>query len=214
MSRPTRFFDVLGALALLATGAWTIPHDPAGSNQMPSTVSFADLMTRGRSLVMDRVPEQSRQSLPVPLRVNGALQVAFMYSPSQALPNLVRLAPPHFVAWLDPASGALVDVQEVTPQTFRQTHGAADLLGQFSLPPGIGLNEHLAQREHLFHLYEQLVPAWFADPRGERKDLRPIATDFIRTFALVSEPPLAPYYDSLGAEFFNWVRAIARPDRG
>lgn len=177
---------------------------------MPSTISFADLMKLGRSLVMDRVSEQSRQSLPVPVRVNGALQVAFMYSPSQALPNVVKLAPPNFVARLDPANGALIELRAVTPQTFRQTHGATDLLGQFSLPPGIDLNEHLAQRERLFWLYEQLVPAWFADPKGERKDLRPLAVEFTRTFALVSEPPLAPYYDSLGADFFTWVRSIAR----
>jgi hypothetical protein len=176
---------------------------------MPSTASFAELMKLGRSLVMDRVSEQSRQSLPVPVRVNGALRVAFMYSPSQALPNVVKLAPPEFVSWLDPVSGALIELRAVTPQTFRQAHAATDLLGQFSLPPGVSLNEHLAQRERLFWLYEQLVPAWFADAKGERKDLPPLAVEFTRTFGLVSEPPLAPYYDALGAEFFTWVRSLA-----
>ncbi len=180
-------------------------------NEVPSSIiSFAELMKLGRSLVMDRVPEQSRQSLPVPVRVNGALRIGFMYSPSQALPNVTRLAPPHFVAWLDPADGTLSDVRAVTPQAFRRTDGAGELLGQFSLPQGMDANQYLAARERLFWLYEQLVPAWFADPRAERKDLRPLAMEFIRSFSLLSEPPLAPYYDSLGAEFFTWVRSIAR----
>ena len=29
-------------------------------------------------------------------------------------------------------------------------------------------------------------------------------------FEMLSEPPVRPYYDALGADYFRWLRAIAR----
>jgi hypothetical protein len=71
---------------------------------------FSELMRLGRLQVMERVPEQSRQSLPVPVQHDGQLRVAFMYAPTLARPTGSRMAPPHAIAWLDSASGALVGV--------------------------------------------------------------------------------------------------------
>jgi hypothetical protein len=211
MSRPTRYYELAAASAVLALVVWSSSFTATGIREVPaSLVSFSELMKLGRSLVINRVPEQSRQSLPVPMRVTSDLRIAFMYSPSQAMPNVTRLAPTHFVSLLDPADGTLKDLRPVTPQTFGQTHGPDDMIGTFSLPQGMDYNGYLAARERLFWLYEQLVPVWFADPRAARKDLRPLAAEFLRSFSLLSEPPLAPYYNSLGADFFGWVRAIAR----
>lgn len=176
---------------------------------MHSMVSFAQLMKLGRTLVSDRVPEQSRQSLPIPTRTGESHCIAFMYSPARALPNLVKLAPPHFVACLNTA-GTLAELRPVTPQVFGQPHRAGDLLGEFSLPPGMTANGYLTRRDHLFALYERLVPVWFENPRAAHTDLRTTAAEFLREFAALSEPPLTPYYESLGREFFGWVRLTAQ----
>lgn len=172
--------------------------------------NYAELMRLGRVHVMNHVPEQSRQSLPVPLHIAGALRVAFMYAPSQIMPGVNRMAPPHFVAWLDPHSGALIELKPVAPQFFKQSHGRDDMIGEFRLPSGMTADQYLEQRARLFELYAQLVPAWHASPATERHDLRAAAQEFLRSFGTLSEPPLMPYYYSLGANFFNWARASAK----
>ena len=62
-------------------------------------IQMAELHTRGRTLVLDQVPEQSRQSLPVPVMHGTRLSIAFFYAPSQPVPAKgTRLAPPDRVA--------------------------------------------------------------------------------------------------------------------
>lgn len=183
-----------------------------GRNLMSSssTPSYGDLMRLGRVQVMDRVPEGSRQSLPIPVRVDSALRVAFFYAPSQVLPGVNRLAPPNFMAWLDPSTGALLALKAVTPHDFGQSCGANDLIGEYRLPEGMTANEYLAERERLFGLYGNLVPTWMAGAQGGGAGLRLLAQEFLRSFAKVSEPPLIPYYYAMGREFFDWVRAAAK----
>jgi hypothetical protein len=140
----------------------------------------------------------------------GVPRVAFFYAPAQILPGVNRLAPPHFVAWLDPGTGDLVELKPVTPRAFNQPHGRDDMIGEFRLPVGMTADQYLALRERLFELYGQLSKAWMADPAAQRRDLREPAQEFLRSFGVLSEPPLLPYYYSLGAEFFDWVRAAAK----
>lgn len=172
--------------------------------------NFANLMKLGRIHVSATVPEQSRQSLPVPLRIGETLQVAFFYCPSQALPGVVRMAPPHYLARLDPASGALISLVPVTPATFHLAHPAREELGKYSLPEGMSIDQYFALRDRLFWLYDQLTPAFAQDPQSQRIDLKPLAAEFLRGFEMLSEPPVRPYYDALGADYFRWLRAIAR----
>ena len=172
--------------------------------------NFSYLMKQGRVLVSATVPEQSRQSLPVPLRYGDTLQVAFFYCPSQALPGVVRMAPPHYLARLDPATGALISLVPVTPATFHLAHPPREELGKYSLPDGMSIDQYFALRDRLFWLYDQLTPAFAQDPQSQRTDLKPLATEFLRGFEMLSEPPVRPYYDALGADYFRWLRAIAR----
>lgn len=179
---------------------------------MPSTntLSYSDLMRLGRLHVMDRVPEQSRQSLPIPVRINGALRVAFFYAPSQVLPGVNRLAPPNFVAWFDPVTGALLTSQKVTPQDFGHLREATDFIGEYRLPKEMTVNQYLVARERLFDLYANLVPTWMTGTQHRTVDQQLLAQEFLRSFDSISEPPLIPYYHALGKEFFDWVQVIAK----
>jgi hypothetical protein len=211
MSRRLRFYDSVACTAAISLVACSLAvATAAGISDVSQFLSFSELMKLGRSLVNDRVPEQSRQSLPVPVRTGGDVRVAFMYAASQPLPNQTRLAPPHFISLIDPVAGTLVDLRPVTPQSFGQSHGPKEMIGTFSLPQGMDYHAYLAERERLFRLYERLVPAWAGSSPAERQDLRRLAQEFLRAFSVISEPPLAPYYDSLGADFFGWVRETAR----
>jgi hypothetical protein len=172
--------------------------------------NFSDLTRLARTLVMDVVPEESRQSLPVVVGVNQVLQVAFMFCPALARPGVTKLAPPHYVAWLDAGTGALSSLKQVTPSFFAQPHGKDDLIGEFRLPEGMNVDQYLAQRDRLFQLLGQLAPLWATDPAAKRRDLQASAQEFLRLFGSLSEAPLTPYYYALGSEFFNWVRALAK----
>lgn len=172
---------------------------------------FSELMRLARSHVMDRVPEQSRQSLPVPAVREGLVQIAFMFSPSQALPGVARMAPPDMIAWLNPLDGNLRSISRVTPADFGQSHSARDLLGEFRLQPGITAEFYLNLRERLFELYDTLVPAWAASKSLQATPaLQAVAREFLQVFGQVSEPPLLPYYHALGRDYFETVRRISR----
>lgn len=178
-----------------------------------TALSFSELMKLGRTLPGEQVSGQSRQSLPVPVpaRDDRPLRIAFMYCPSQALPGVNRLAPPNQVVWLDPKTGALIAVRAVTPQSFGQQHPPREVLGEFRLPPGMTADNYLALRERLFQLYDLLFPAW-AQPASQpdKALLQASAREFLQIFGQISEPPLLPYYHSLGRSYFDWVRALAK----
>jgi hypothetical protein len=178
---------------------------------MADAMNFSELMRLGRVHVMERVSEQSRQSLPVPVRHDGKVQVAFMYCPTLARPTGSRMAPPDTVAWLDPVSGALATVAAVTPANFGQQHNPNEMLGEFRLPQGLTGDQYLDLRKRLFQLYDLLFAAWAGNPSAPGPALlQGAAREFLQIFGQVSEPPLLPYYHALGTEYFQWVRALAR----
>lgn len=176
-------------------------------------LSFSQLMKLGRTHAGERIPEQSRQSLPVPVpaRDDRPVRIAFMYCPSQALPGLNRLAPPNQMVWLDPTTGDLLALKPVTPQSFGQQHPPREPLGEFRLPPGMTADQYLALRERLFQLYDLLFPPWAQNlPPQEPAHLQGAAREFLQIFGQISEPPLIPYYYTLGVAYFDWVRTLAR----
>ena len=176
-------------------------------------MSFSQLMKLGRTQAGEQVSEQSRQSLPVPVpaREDRPLRIAFMYCPSQALPGVNRLAPPTQVVWLDPKTGALIAVRAVTPQSFGRQDPPREVLGEFRLSPGMTADQYLALRERLFQLYDLLFPVWVQSSSQQDKALlQASAREFLQIFGQISEPPLIPYYHSLGRVYFDWVRALAR----
>lgn len=212
MSRSTLFIDLIPRLLLVALLLLADTVQPAGRVPMnpPDVPGFARLMKLGRTLVADTVPEQSRQSLPIPVRANGQLQVIFLYCPAQAMPGVVRMAPPHFMTRLEPSVESLLSVTAVSPAYFRQPHSPDELIGEFRLPEGMTGEQYLTMRERLFALYDQLAPAFASDTRAARTDLKPAAVAFLRMFTLLSEPPIRAYYEVSGAEFFSWLRSISR----
>lgn len=177
----------------------------------PAAAMFSQLMKRCRALVAGRISEQSRQSLPVPVPSEGGAppRIAFLFAPSQALPGVNRIAPPSAVVLLDP-TGALLEVRAVTPGDFGQAHEPRGLLGEFRLPPDMTADGYLTERERLFSLYDALFSAWASgEAPGKTPELKSAAREYLRLFERLREPPLTPYYESLGAAWFGWVRATA-----
>jgi hypothetical protein len=222
MSRPTRSSSApdspaAGDGALLTRRAaitllgWGCTHGSAHAARKGSMMDFDALMRQARIQVSDKVPEQSRQSLPIPKQLSKGLHIGFMFAPSQAMPGLNRLAPPNWVAWLQPTSGELAALQAVTPASFGQQHDARQMIGEFRLPPGMNADAYLAERRKLLDLYTTVVMAWDGGLPPQHAGLQAPAAEFLRLFGLLAEGPLIPYYYALGTPFFEWTRAAASP---
>lgn len=180
---------------------------PNGNTAMPiapGRFAAKELFQLARMNASGAVPDESRQSLPIPIRTREGMRVQFIFFAAVPRPNVQMLGVPQYLATLDPRNGALELLRKVTPSDFGQSHDPAQPIGPFSLPQGVTLEEFNRDLERLFAVYDELLPA-FADSRASGTVDAKLRAEFVRLFGRVFEPPLAPYYKSAGAEFFNWV---------
>ncbi|MGH8219317.1 MAG: hypothetical protein ACREUT_12265 [Steroidobacteraceae bacterium] len=175
-----------------------------------SYLSAEQLYALGRTATLQSVPEQSRESLPIPVRGPGGLTVAFFFCPSLAIPRAgVKMAPPHYLVTLDPSTGRVRELRAVVPAEFGRRDAPDAPLGLFNLPAGMTPAQYLEQRGTLFVLYDRLLPA-FAHPHEPVSALtRAAAKQFGELFAVLEEPPVAPYYNAVGRDFFDWLQEAA-----
>ncbi len=174
-------------------------------------VTTAELTRLARMNASGAVPEESRQSLPVPVQRPEGLRILFMFAPSQASPTEgVRMAPPNYVARMEPGTGKLEELRAVGPSDFGQSHGENDVIGAYVMPEGMTVDEYLETRDRLYAVYDLLLPAFAAGRAAATPDLKEAALEFRKLFSAMSEPPLSPYYSALGKDFFAWVARLVR----
>jgi hypothetical protein len=156
------------------------------------------------------LPDETHQSLPIPLPPAGrSVTVAFLFLPSHAQRGVgLLLSAPSHRALIDAASGKVAEMKAVTPSELGVGDKVGKILGTFALPKGMSSEQYRVEQEHLYDAYDVLLPAWVAGLKaadaGSR--VRSAAREFTRLFARVSEPPLAPYYRTVGRAFFTWVQ--------
>lgn len=170
----------------------------------------ADLVKSARIQSSGTVPEQSRQSLPVPVFRNGNLLIAFLYCPALALPKRpVKMSPPQHIVFLRADTGSLVELRAITSKDFGQNHRPGELIGTFGIPEKMTVEDFIIKLDRLYGLYDILLPEFALRKTKTDPRIKAAAREFNALFPLLSEPPLKPYYRSLGMEYFNWVDEIA-----
>lgn len=184
---------------------------PSIPSLKPASELF-DLAQRGPG---GRLPDETHQSLPIPLPATGRVpRVAFLFAPSRLVfgTGLFLFAPSHR-AVLDASTGEALGLDRVTPADLGVADAPGQELGRFGLPKDVSPEEFRKAREKLLSAYDRLLGAWFAGeaPREASPATRAAATELRRTFAIVGEPPLAPYYAAVGKAFFGWVLEVAGP---
>ena len=172
--------------------------------------SFAELMGLGSEQI--KFPDGGpRQSLPVPTRHQNQMAIAFMFCSWIIRPGPLRIWPPSEVAWLDPVSGKFITSVKVSPADFGQTHSANEpMKGEEGKLSGVSVESFIEMRNRLFALYDVLFEVWATNPSTRSSALQSAAREFLKIFDQISEPPLRPYYDALGREYFEWVQALAK----
>jgi hypothetical protein len=173
--------------------------------------SFEELTKFGA--VQNRFPDGGlRQSLPVPARRQGQLQVAFMFYACPIRPGATQIWPPTEVAWFNPVSGKLIALIKVLPIDFGQTHSANEALdGARNKFPGMTTDSLMKLKQRLSTLYDTLFETWATNSSAWSRDtLKDQAHEFLQIFDKISDLPLRPYYNALGHDYFEWVRALAK----
>jgi hypothetical protein len=172
-------------------------------------MEMRELYRLGRQTASGTVPDEWRQSLPVPVRRDG-LSVVFFFVPQRARPGQPNLlGAPDYRSRLRAGDGRLLSLDSVGHDPVPGEATPNDVIGEFGLPPGVTAAEFMERQQELFAAYDVLLP-FFAD--GETTlgaNGRDWARHFLQLFELLSEPPLRPYYTQYGGEFFAWVARVA-----
>ena len=178
------------------------------TKQFKSVVELKQLATREITLLDGGGP---RLSFPVPVRRQGKPQIAFMIYHYGFKPGLARISPPYEVVCFNPASGELITKTAVSPADFGQTHPANERFLEWKFDmQGMTIKSYDELHDHFFALCDVLFETWATAPSTQSSALQNFAREFLKIFDQISEPPLRPYYDALGREYFEWVRALTR----
>jgi len=151
------------------------------------------------------------QSLPVPVRRQDQLMIAYMVHAQMAMPGPLIMWPPREIIWLDPVNGKLIEKTNVTPADFGQTDPADEILkvkpSEYSR---LTYDEFAALEKRLYILYDILFPAWATGSSTlSQVQLQNFAHEALDIFYKISKQPLQPYYESLGRDWFSWLRKLA-----
>lgn len=160
-----------------------------------------------------RLPDETHQSLPIPLpATERAPKVAFLFLPSRLVfgTGLILTAPTHR-ANLDASSGEVLAFDRVVPADLGVPDEPGKDLGRFGLPKGVSSEDFLKARDALNEACDELLGPWFAGEAAAEagRGARAAAARYSRAFGIVSEPPLAPYYAAVGRAFFRWVEELS-----
>jgi len=153
-------------------------------------------------------------SSPVPVRRKGQVQIAYMVC--RKIVDLPRhqdfIWPPNLIEWFDPVSGMrAAEATAVSPEYFGQKDPVDKPLveGRANRPP-MSFSEFEKLQNRLFELYDLLFPVWATDSTAMGQILlQNLAREFLNIFNQISIPKFRPYYESLGHDWFGWLRKLA-----
>lgn len=178
------------------------------SNPPPSKPMSVDaLMKSARGYIGGKLPTETHQSLPIPLRIQGRLVAGFLLCTSVVRPmEGVWLFAPNHHLYLDVMTGEAVLMQPVNPADFNVGVEKGQNLGRYNmLAGGRTPEEFMALQRRLYHAYDQL---WEPFGRGQielSEQARAAVIEFKEVFPLIAEEPLIPFYRVLGRDFFQWL---------
>jgi hypothetical protein len=198
------------AAVLAVESAQPAGHKKEKAMNPQSPKTSAELTKLARTYSMGAVSEQYRQSLPIPVWSNSAVDVEFFFAPAHARPQQpVDLFPPKFALTLH-LDGSLIRLWKVSPRDFGLNHDAAQSIGRFGLPEGWTYENYEERHARLLESLDILLPQFAAQNSRPDGETGAAAREYLKLFKELMEPPLTPYYETLGKPFFAWVRAASQ----
>lgn len=162
--------------------------------------------------VSSAIPMSRHQSFVVPSVRDGRLKVLFMYCPAGPSPKGREILAPEYLETVDAITGRLDELVTVTPRSLGQPGEINDVLGYVPMPAGMTPDRYMERRSRMLACMDRLVKPFFAGRRDLDEEQRRAAVEFRSLWAALSESALAPYYESVGKPWFEWVRRVS-PER-
>lgn len=206
-------------LLLILVGCVRAPAEPTDTSEHASPegrqmttdtqpgAHTRELIRNAWAAVAGVAPDETRQSMPIPVRQAGRLEIHFLFFPSRRQhPQPEQVFPPTHRVRLD-ATGALIEMSTVTPADLGHQDDPAMTLGDVKLKEGLTLEAYDNARDELMAALDVLLPAFAQDARNE--SLAPVARRAIEAMDHVRIRAASAYYDHAAAGFLTWTRSVA-----
>jgi len=173
-------------------------------------MSVVQLTTVARVYPAGALPAGTHQSYPIPLPDPKGLRMAFFFCRAEIVtPRAgLQLWPPSYVAFLNARTGKFQELRAVTPKEYGQRHAEDKPMGPYLTLPERMAPEFLTAQVRWCQAYDEIIPAFLAGLVKPAPEVRQSVAEFRALFPQVTEPPLLPYYQALGKEFFGWLNRV------
>lgn len=184
------------------------PNDSAGRKH----ASVVEIIEHARLHPAGALAPDTHQSYPIPIVRTADVEMAFLYCKGMVLvpKEGLQLWPPHYVAFLSARSCRFERLQSVTPADFGRHSDPADRpIGGCLTLAERSTESFLTKQARFYQAYDDLLPSFAASSPAATESSKRAAKEYLLLFGEVTEPPLLPYYQNLGHEFFLWLRQLA-----
>ena len=169
-------------------------------------LAMADIVGLARLYAEGVVPDEFKQTLPIPAVEDGNNTISVYYSPVKRLQSGDKgavLFPAEFRVSVSYPDGEFIVLERLGADT---QPGEIDPDGSLGLHQvTLSMEEFDGHKQQLFDLYDRLLPIFFQ--QGDKEGLSGDKERFMSAFRQVYEKPFLHYYRTRGGEFFDWIRA-------
>lgn len=181
-----------------------------GSSSSPATRKSAmttpSNITREARAALDGLGESLRLSLPFVGRYETQFQICVLAYPAVPRPRQASVIyPPGYRIYLDGTTQKLLKRVVIAPGEVVAAHLQGKSIGEYGIPAGMSY-EGFLEKEAALHA---LVPGLCAKMNSAAAANQPAdkpGHEYLAVFKTLSEPPLAPYYEKFGKEFFSYLK--------
>jgi hypothetical protein len=165
------------------------------------------LASRAQKYAGQMLGPLTHQSLPIVASFRGTSTIAFMFCRAEIVDaGSLTLWAPRYVAYLNPADGALRQIQAVTPEALGLKTKPDEPIGSY-LTPGVRMSEKfLTSLGQFFEGFDAVVPGYLDRKPVHDPDVKAGLTKMLETWPQLAEKPLLPCYRQIASEFVNWAK--------
>jgi hypothetical protein len=175
-----------------------------------SYLSMASLVQTAQIRPAQALPDETHQSWPIPVLVEGELRAAFLFAPRRLEPGKGQLlTPPSYLAQIDATTGTFLDLRLIRPAELGQSDDPGTLLGYYALPEGMDVQQYLILEAEALRLLDALLPRFVDDAARLEPALAKAAGELRARYWALTAAPLHPYYRAVGRRFFAWLDSVA-----
>lgn len=169
--------------------------------------TIQEIVNDARGMVLGVIPDEYRQSLPIPCMLGNQVVLDFLFLPTSRLAAGQALFPPKVCVRFT-HDGDFVRALTINEDELLPGHQQGHSLGSAYLLEKLSYDEYLQHRDRYLNLISQwcqLRQQGLAAQFGKQH-----ALETLNLFEQVSEGPLRDYYQKWGRDFFQSLQQISQ----